>query len=111
MANSFKNAGVAITTTARTTVYTCPTTVPITTTILHAIYISNVDGTNSVNVTVEATVDGGTTYRKIGYLLPIPPNSTLILDKPVNLEGADILAVQASVANDVDVFCSVLEVT
>ena len=111
MANSFKNAGVAITSTARTTVYTCPTTVPITTTILHAIYISNVDGTNSVNVTVEATVDGGTTYRKIGYLLPVPPNSTLILDKPVNLEGADILAVTASAANDVDVFCSVLEVT
>jgi len=111
MANSFKNAGVAITTTARTTVYTCPTTVPITTTILHAIYISNVDGTNSVDVTVEATVDGGTTYRKIGYLLPVPPNSTLILDKPVNLEGADILAVTASVANDLDVFCSVLEVT
>ena len=111
MANSFKNAGVAITTTARTTVYTCPTTVPITTTILHAIYISNVDGTNSVDVTVEATVDGGTTYRKIGYLLPVPPNSTLILDKPVNLEGADILAVTASAANDLDVFCSVLEVT
>jgi len=111
MANSFKNAGVAITSTARTTVYTCPTTVPITTTILHAIYISNVDGTNSVNVTVEATVDGGTTYRKIGYLLPVPPNSTLILDKPVNLEGADILAVTASAANDLDVFCSVLEVT
>jgi hypothetical protein len=111
MANSFKNAGVAITSTARTTVYTCPTTVPITTTILHAIYISNVDGTNSVNVTVEATIDGGTTYRKIGYLLPVPPNSTLILDKPVNLEGADILAVTASAANDLDVFCSVLEVT
>ena len=111
MANSFKNAGVAITTTARTTVYTCPTTVPITTTILHAIYISNVDGANSVDVTVEATIDGGTTYRKIGYLLPVPPNSTLILDKPVNLEGADILAVTASVANDLDVFCSVLEVT
>jgi hypothetical protein len=111
MANSFKNAGVAITSTARTTVYTCPTTVPITTTILHAIYISNVDGANSVDVTVEATIDGGTTYRKIGYLLPVPPNSTLILDKPVNLEGADILAVTASVANDLDVFCSVLEVT
>jgi hypothetical protein len=110
MANAFKNAGVALTTTNRTTVYTCPTS-PSTTAILHAIYISNVDGANSVDVTVEATIDGGTTYRKIGYLLPIPPNSTLILDKPVNLEGADILAVQASVANDVDVFCSVLEVT
>ena len=108
MANTFKNAGVALTTTGRTTIYTCPLS---TTAILHAIYISNIDGTNSVNVTVEATIDGGTTYSKIGYLLPVPPNSTLILDKPVNLEAQDILAVTASVANDVDVFCSVLEVT
>ena len=110
MANTFSNAGIALTTTGRTTVYTCPSS-PTTTAILHAIYISNVDGTNSVNATVEATVDGGTTYRKIGYLIPVPPNSTLILDKPVNLEGGDILADTASVANDLEVFCSILEVT
>ena len=36
---------------------------------------------------------------------------TLVLDKPVNLEANDILAVTASVASDLDVFMSVLEVT
>ena len=108
MANSFKNAGVALSNTNRTTIYTCP---GATAAILHAIYISNVDGTNSVDVTVEATIDGGTTYRKIGNLLPVPARSTLVLDKPVNLEAADILAVTASAANDLEVFVSVLEVT
>lgn len=108
MANAFKNAGVALSTTNRTTVYQCPNS---TTAILHAIYISNVDSVNSVDVTVEATIDGGTTYRKIGNLLPVPARSTLVLDKPVNLEAQDILAVTAAVANDIEVFASVLEVT
>ena len=108
MANAFKNAGATMSTTNSTTVYTCP---GATTAILHAIYISNIDGTNSVDVTVEATVDGGSTYVKIGNLLPVPARSTLVLDKPVNLEAADILAVTASAANDLEVFVSVLEVT
>ena len=42
MANVFKNAGVAIGT-SNTTLYTCPAS---TTTVVHAVYISNVDGTN-----------------------------------------------------------------
>jgi|TARA_B100001079_G_C16297671_1_gene463929 hypothetical protein len=108
MANSFVNTGAALSTTNRTTVYTCPAN---TQAIIHAVYLSNVDGTASVDVTVEATDDGGTTYRKIGYLLPVPARSTLVLDKPVNLEAADILAVTASAAGDVEVFLSVLQVT
>ena len=108
MANAFKNAGATLSTTNRTSIYVCPGG---TTAILHAIYISNIDGTNSVDDTVEATIDGGSTYVKIGNLLPVPARSTLVLDKPVNLEATDILAVTASVASDLDVFMSVLEVT
>ena len=47
MANTFKNAGVAIGTSA-TTIYTAPSS---TTGVIHAIYISNVDGTNDATVT------------------------------------------------------------
>ena len=56
MANAFKNAGAALPNTNRTTIYTAPGS---TASILHAIYLSNVDGSNSVNATVEATIDGG----------------------------------------------------
>ena len=108
MANAFKNAGAALAGTGRTTIYTAP---GATASILHAIYLSNVDGSNSVNATVEATIDGGSTYIKIANLLPVPDQSTLVLDKPVNLETGDILAVTASVGGDLEVFCSVLEVT
>jgi len=64
-----------------------------------------------VNATIEVTIDGGTTYKKVGYLLPVPAKSTLVLDKPINLEASDILAVTASTASDLDVFMSVLQIT
>ena len=48
MANVFKNAGVAIGTSA-TTIYTAPAN---TTGVIHAIYISNVDGTNDATVDI-----------------------------------------------------------
>jgi len=48
MANTFKNAGIAIGT-SRTTLYTCPAA---TQTVIHALYISNVDGVNDADVTV-----------------------------------------------------------
>ena len=107
MANSFKNAGVQVST-SRTTLYTCPSA---TTAVIHALYISNVDGTNSVDIDIEVTVDGGSTYRYVGKTLPVPADSTLVLDKPINLEASDILAITASAASDVEAFASILEIT
>ena len=107
MANTFKNAGVQVST-SRTTLYTCPSS---TQAVIHALYISNVDGTNSVDVDIEVTVDGGSTYRYIGKTIPVPADSTLVLDKPINLEAGDILGITASAASDVEAVCSILEIT
>ena len=52
MANTFKNAAVAIGNT-NTTVYTCPAS---TSAVVHAVYISNVDGTNDVQGTVSLQI-------------------------------------------------------
>ena len=49
--NTFKNAGVAIGT-SRTTVYTTPAA---TQSVIHALYISNVDGVNDASVTSQST--------------------------------------------------------
>ena len=102
MANTFKNAGVAIGT-SRTTLYTAPSN---TQSVIHALYISNIDGVNDANV----TVDGGTTYRHICKTVPVPADATLLMDKPINLEAGDILGLTASVAGDLEVFASVLEI-
>jgi len=106
MANTFKNAGVAIGT-SRTTLYTAPSS---TQSVIHALYISNIDGVNDADVTVEVTVDGGTTYRHICKTVPVPADATLLMDKPINLEAGDILGLTSSVAGDLEVFASILEI-
>ena len=105
MANTFKNAGVAIGTTD-TTLYTAPAG---TTGIIHAIYISNVDGTNDASVDIMVTdTSAGQTYH-IMKTVEVPADSTLVIEKPINLETGDILKVKASVASDLEAFASVLE--
>ena len=107
MANTFKNAGVAIST-SRTILYTCPVA---TQAVIHALYISNVDGVNDADVTVEITVDGGSNYFHVAKSVPVPAGATLLLDKPMNLEANDVIALTASVAGDLEVFASILEIT
>jgi len=106
MANTFKNSGSAIGT-SRTTLYTCPAA---TQAVIHALYISNIDGVNDADVTVEITVDGGTTYFHVAKTVPVPADATLLLDKPMNLEAGDIIALTASTAGDLEVFASILEI-
>ena len=105
--NNFKNAGVSVGT-SRTTLYTCPAATQV---IINALYVSNIDGTNDADVSIEVTVDGGTTYFHVGKTIPVPADATLLLDKPINLEAGDIIALTASSAGDLEVFASVLEIS
>ena len=107
MANTFKNAGISVGT-SRTVLYTCPAA---TQTLINALYISNIDGVNNADVTVEITVDGGSTYRHIAKQVAVPAGSTLILDKPLNLDVGDKIAITASASGDIETVCSILEIT
>ena len=94
MANTFKNAGVAIGDSA-TTLYTAPAA---TTGIIHAIYISNIDGTNDATVDITVTdTSAGTTFH---------------IMKTVNVPAdGDILKAIASATGDLEAFASILEMT
>tara|TARA_Y100000310_G_scaffold77141_2_gene73685 strand:+ start:1365 stop:1688 length:324 start_codon:yes stop_codon:yes gene_type:complete len=107
MANAFKNVGAALTTSGAD-IYTAPGS---TESVIHAIYVSNVDGTSSADVNIKVTTDGGTTYYHIAKTVPVPADSTLVLDKPVNLEATDKIHMTASANSDLEVFMSVLEIT
>lgn len=107
MANTFKNAGVAIGT-SDTTLYTAPAS---TTGIIHAIYISNVDGANDASLDITVTdTSAGNTFHIMKTVL-VPADSTLVIEKPINLEPTDVLKVKASAAGDLEAFVSVLEMT
>ena len=107
MANTFKNAAVAIGNT-NTTVYTCPAS---TSAVVHAVYISNVDGTNDATVDVIVTDNSHGTNFHIMKTVDVPADSSLVIEKPINLEANDILICKASAAGDLEAFASVLEIT
>jgi hypothetical protein len=108
MPNVFLNAATGSTTDI-TTLYTCPGG---TTAVVHAIYLSNVDGTN--NATVNLSISGSAffdTRRYILKTLEVAADSTVVIEKPINLGAGDKLETQASANDDVEVFASILEIT
>ena len=108
MANTFKNAATG-SNTALTPVYTCPAA---TTGVVHAIYLSNVDGTN--DATIDVAVSGSAYFDDRRYLLKtvsIPADSTTVIEKPINLGAGDRLETKASVAGDIEVFVSILDIS
>ena len=108
MANTFKSAASGSTTTIQT-LYTCPVS---TTAVVHAVYLSNIDGTN--DATVNLSVSGSANFNDRKYLLKtvdVPADSTVVIEKPINLGAGDKLEAKASANGDIDVFASILEIT
>ena len=108
MANTFKSAATGSTTSV-TTMYTCPAA---TSAVVHAMYLSNVDGANDATITV--SISGSANFDTRRYLLKtvdVPADSTVIIEKHINLSTGDKLETQASANDDIDVFASILEIT
>lgn len=108
MANTFKNAATGSNTTINP-MYTCP---GATTSVVHAIYLSNVDGEN--NATINLSVSGSANFQTRRYILKtveVPADTTVIIEKPINLGAGDKLETQASANDDIEAFASILEIT
>jgi len=107
MANTFKNQGAALTSSGGI-VYTTPAA---TTAIIHSCFISNIDGTNSADVTIKARATSGDTYYHVAKTVSVPAGSTLVLDKPVDLEATGDIHMTASADSDLEAVLGVLEIT
>ena len=108
MAQTFKSASTGSTTTLQP-IYTCPAS---TTAVVHAMYVSNIDGTNDANISI--SISGSANFDTRRFLLrtvEVPADSTVVIEKPINLGAGDKLETQASVNDDLDVFASILEIT
>ena len=116
MANAFTNAGVAIGNSA-TTIYQVP--IGTDSSVVHSIYIANIDGVNAATVNIEVSTDGAgaTGFFHVAKTVQVPADSTLILDKPVNLfntnnaSAGDLMRATASAAGDLECFISILEIS
>ena len=108
MAQTLKSAATCSTTTLQP-IYTCPAS---TTAVVHAMYVSNIDGTNDANISI--SISGSANFDTRRFLLrtvEVPADSTVVIEKPINLGAGDKLETQASVNDDLDVFASILEIT
>lgn len=106
MANTFKNKGVVAGTTA-TTLYTVPAS---TTAVIHAIHACNISSAQRT-ITIQWTDNSASTTYRLAYQAPIPVGSTLVFDKPVNLETGDVLEVIADAAASVEMTAAILEIS
>ena len=116
MANAFKNAGVAIGSSA-TTIYQTP--IGVNSSVVHSIYIANIDGTNAATVNIEVSTDGAgsANFFHVAKTVQVPADSTLILDKPINLfntnnaSAGDLMRATADTALRLECFISILEIS
>tara|TARA_B100000949_G_scaffold222648_1_gene224386 strand:- start:784 stop:1116 length:333 start_codon:yes stop_codon:yes gene_type:complete len=110
MASAFKNASHIIAT-ANTdeTMYTANQQNQVAA-IIHGMYIANKHATSNVQITVKVYDYSDTTNMTILSKVPIPPNTSLSLDRPINLEQNDEIRVAAT-HTDCEVFASILERT
>ena len=108
MANTFKSAVTGSSSTIGA-FYTCPAA---TTAVVHAVYLSKVDGVN--DETISLSVSGSANFNDRKYILKtvdVPADSTVVIEKPINLGAGDKLEAQASQTSSIDVFASILEMT
>ena len=108
MANTFKNAATGSSDTLGA-FYTCPVS---TTAVIHAVYLSNIHGSN--DETISLSISGSANFNDRKYLLKtidVPADSTVVIEKPINLGSGDKLEAQASQTSSIDIFASILEIT
>ena len=107
MANTFTYQGAALST-GGGVVYTAP---GATTSIIHSCYVSNIDGSASVDVDIKARATSGDTYYYLAKGVPVPAGSTLVLDKPIDLEATGDVHMTASANSDAEAVLGILEIT
>ena len=72
---------------------------------INTIIISNVDGTNSANITIEISRDNGSNYFHIAKTVAVPADATLVvLDKNsgIYMDETDLLKLTASANSDLE---------
>ena len=109
MSTRIINAGVSLTGTSLTTVYTCPANHKA---IIKELWLTNVDGTNAVDATLQWTDDSDSdaAYSLLSTKSIAADSYLRIEGGNIVLEAGDILKAQAGAANDLMVSAFVEEI-
>ena len=112
MAETFNNASVKLTTTNATDVYQAPTANAADRAIVLSCLVANVDGANAADITITVTDGSDVVQSTLASTITVPADASLevILNKLVLKQSQKIRAT-ASVASDLEVTVSALEIT
>jgi hypothetical protein len=104
---TFKNATVAIpdSNTDYSTLFTATGT-----TVIHAVYISNNSVGSNAEVVFEIVDSSATVNIPILDKVPLRANTSLVLEKPINLESGDSVRMKSNTGCPITAFASVMEV-
>jgi hypothetical protein len=79
---------------------------------VNAIYVANVDGTNSADVTVGFYDASATSTYELAHTVAVPADSTLdIMSKSIYLEEGDKIVASASASGDLEIVVSFEEIS
>ncbi len=101
-----KTIGAALSTTVTTTLLTCASNKLLK---INSIVVSNVDGTNNADATVQFYDNSATTSYHLAKTITVPADSTLVVlgkDSPIFLEESDQIRGGASAASDLEIIIS-----
>jgi len=77
---------------------------------INALYVSNVDGTNNAELTVD--LFRSSTAYKLTNTVVVPADASLdVLSKPIYLEEGDSLRLTANASGDLEAICSYEEIS
>lgn len=77
---------------------------------VNSLYISNVDGTNNAEITIDFY--RSSTAYKLANTIVVPADATLdVLSKPIYLEEGDALRLTAGTSGDLEAVCSYEEIS
>lgn len=113
MAETFKNADIAVTNSEQT-LYTAPSASGDIS-IMLSLRVTNIDGTNDDTVTVTIYESGGSTKKAdIANVMTVPAKSSLELAgvSKIVLEQSEVVKITGGAASgDLEAYLSVLEIT
>ena len=101
-----RTVNTTLNTTLTTDILTCPANKVIK---INTILISNIDGTNSADVTVYFYNDSAAARTQIANTVAVPADSTLVVigkDSPIYLEESDQIEAGASANSDLGIIIS-----
>ena len=101
-----KTMGAALSTTTTTDILTCPSNKVLK---INSIIVSNVDGTNAADVTVNFYDSSAASRYALASTIAVPADATLIVlgkDSPIYLEEGDQIEAGASASGDLQIIIS-----